>query len=106
MVANKLLWKTRRRRKHYGGTQLHDTKHPSPRREGHVGNTPPYVQARMLELLAVADPGNMAFWNEALRLNTPDSPDALAPPLRISIRYQSEQVVDIGAGDGQTVRSG
>ena len=35
---------------------------------------PPYAQARMLELLAGADPGNMAFWNEILGLDMPDAP--------------------------------
>ena len=35
---------------------------------------PPYAQARMLELLAGADPGNMAFWNEVLGLDMPDAP--------------------------------
>ena len=35
---------------------------------------PPEAQARMLELLAGADPGNMAFWNELLGLDMPDVP--------------------------------
>ena len=39
---------------------------------------PPYAQARMLDLLAGADPGNMAFWNEILGLDMPDAPPASA----------------------------
>ena len=35
---------------------------------------PPYAQARMLELLAGADPGNMEFWKETLDLKMPDAP--------------------------------
>ena len=35
---------------------------------------PPYAQARMLELLAGADPGNMEFWKEVLGLKMPDAP--------------------------------
>ena len=38
---------------------------------------PPQAQARMLELLAGADPGNMDFWKEALGLKMPDSPSEL-----------------------------
>ena len=39
---------------------------------------PPQAQARMLELLAGADPGNMDFWEEVLGLKMPDCPSALA----------------------------
>ena len=39
---------------------------------------PPFAQARMLELLAGADPGNMAFWNGILGLDMPDAPPANA----------------------------
>ena len=39
---------------------------------------PPEAQARMLELLAGADPGNMAFWNEILGLDMPDAPPVSA----------------------------
>ena len=35
---------------------------------------PPQAQARMLELLAGADPGNMEFWKEMLGLKMPDAP--------------------------------
>lgn len=35
---------------------------------------PPRAQARMLELLAGADPGNMDFWKEVLGLKMPDAP--------------------------------
>ena len=35
---------------------------------------PPFAQARMLELLAGADPGNMEFWKEVLGLKMPDAP--------------------------------
>jgi len=35
---------------------------------------PPEAQARMLKLLASADPGNIAFWNEILGLDMPDAP--------------------------------
>ena len=38
---------------------------------------PPQAQARMLELLAGADPGNMDFWKEVLGLKMPDSPSEL-----------------------------
>ena len=38
---------------------------------------PPQAQARMLELLAGADPGNMDFWKELLGLKMPDSPSDL-----------------------------
>jgi hypothetical protein len=37
---------------------------------------PPEAQARMLELLAGADPGNMDFWREVLGLKMPDAPPA------------------------------
>ena len=39
---------------------------------------PPEAQARMLELLAGANPGNMAFWNEILGLDMPDAPPVSA----------------------------
>lgn len=39
---------------------------------------PPEAQARMLELLAGTDPGNMAFWNEILGLGMPDTPPVSA----------------------------
>ena len=35
---------------------------------------PPVAQARMLELLEKADPGNMDFWREVLGLKMPDAP--------------------------------
>ena len=35
---------------------------------------PPQAQARMLDLLEKADPGNMEFWNELLGLDMPDAP--------------------------------
>ena len=35
---------------------------------------PPQAQARMLDLLAGADPGNMDFWKEVLGLKMPDEP--------------------------------
>ena len=35
---------------------------------------PPQAQARMLELLAGADPGNMEFWKELLGVKMPDAP--------------------------------
>ena len=35
---------------------------------------PPQAQARMLELLAGADPGNMEFWKELLGVKIPDAP--------------------------------
>ena len=39
---------------------------------------PPQAQARMLDLLAGADPGNMGFWKEVLGLDMPDTPPASA----------------------------
>ena len=39
---------------------------------------PPEAQARMLELLAGADPGNMAFWNEIIGLDMPNTPPVSA----------------------------
>ena len=39
---------------------------------------PPQAQARMLELLAGADPGNMEFWKEVLGLDMPDTPPVSA----------------------------
>ena len=39
---------------------------------------PPHAQARMLELLAGADPGNMEFWKKLLGLDMPDAPPATA----------------------------
>lgn len=38
---------------------------------------PPQAQARMLELLAGADPGNMDFWRELLGLEMPNGPSDL-----------------------------
>ena len=35
---------------------------------------PPQAQARMLELLAGADPDNMEFWKELLGCKMPDAP--------------------------------
>ena len=35
---------------------------------------PPQAQARMFDLLAGADPGNMDFWKEVLGLHMPDTP--------------------------------
>ena len=35
---------------------------------------PPQAQARMLELLAEADPDNMEFWKDLLGLKMPDAP--------------------------------
>ena len=35
---------------------------------------PPEAQARMLELLAEADPDNIEFWTELLGLKMPDAP--------------------------------
>ena len=42
---------------------------------------PAFAQARMLELLSAADPGNMDFWNELLGLDMPDAPDELLQPV-------------------------
>ena len=39
---------------------------------------PPFAQARMLELLAGADPNNMHFWKELLGLDMPDAPPVSA----------------------------
>ena len=39
---------------------------------------PPEAQARILELLAGVNPGNMAFWNEILGLDMPDTPPVSA----------------------------
>ncbi len=39
---------------------------------------PPHAQARMLELLAGADPGNMDFWKKLLGLDMPDAPPLIA----------------------------
>ena len=39
---------------------------------------PPQAQARILELLARADPDNMDFWKELLGLKMPDAPPASA----------------------------
>lgn len=39
---------------------------------------PPQAQARILELLETADPGNMGFWKELLGLKMPDAPPVSA----------------------------
>ena len=39
---------------------------------------PPFAQARMLDLLAGADPGNMEFWKKLLGLDMPDALPVIA----------------------------
>ena len=39
---------------------------------------PPQLQARMLDLLAGTDPGNMEFWKKLLGVKMPDAPPVSA----------------------------